>query len=145
LFDLVLRANEVWAGLRAIPIPDHATPRTDLRAPYPPTDGYRSFFSQNGRAVRDEWPLPRLAEKLTAFWEHSSSGSSQNWNKLVGSTVGELAGNSLFGCLFLSKVVGWLLANKLVDRLLRELHSRKLGLLQFWPFSCVFFDLISVT
>ena len=71
--------------------------------------------------------------------------ASQNWNKLVGATAGELAGNSLLRCLFLSKVVGWLLSNKLVERLLRELDSRKLGLLQFWPFSCVFFDLISVT
>ena len=70
-------------------------------------------------------------------------GASQNWNKLVGATAGELAGSSLFCCLFLSKVVGWLLTSKLVERLLRELDSRNLGLLRFWPFPCVFFVLFN--
>ena len=97
LFHSVLRANEVWAGLRAIPVPDHATPRADLRAPYPPTDGYRSFFSQTGRAVRDEWPLPKLAEKLTAFWEHSSSGCSKLRVKTVSKK--QRSGLFLFMCM----------------------------------------------
>ena len=71
------KSKDVWDGLDSMPVPDHDVVKDDLRGPYPPTDGYRSFFKDHGRPIRDVWPLPDSARRQIKGWEASQEGCNK--------------------------------------------------------------------
>ena len=88
---------EIWDGLNNMEVPDHATVNNNLGGPYPPRDGYRSFFTPHGRPLREVWPLPESARKQIKGWESSQEGC----HKLRTATVAkkQRSGLWIFMCM----------------------------------------------
>ena len=99
------KSKDVWDGLDSMPVPDHDVVKDDLRGPYPPTDGYRFFFKDHGRPIRDVWPLPDSARRQIKGWEASQEGC----NKLRTVSVAKKQRSALwiFMCMRHQTIIGY--------------------------------------
>ena len=98
-------SERVWNAILTMPDPSHAPITNSDRGPYPPTDGWRSFFTEHGRALRTDWPIPKSAEKQLKGWETSEDGCSKLRTASV--SRNQRSGLWIYTCMKHQTIVGF--------------------------------------